>query len=187
MYKKYEILLSFEEMLDKLKKVELLSLDVDGTLTCGGMFVSSCGDDIKRFFAHDGVGISMIRKLGIKVALVTTSVSDVIVKRSKDLNIDEVVLGSNTKGEDILKICKKLNVNSENVIHMGDDVNDILAFIEVGLPIATANAVKGVDGFYCYKTKLAGGFGAVREICDMIMLARVGKLYGEPYVSDIVQ
>ena len=70
---------------------------------------------------------------------------------------------------------------------MGDDVNDILGFRAVGMPIAVANSAPAILDFAIYKTHKAGGFGAVREICDFIMLAKTGKLYGPPYVDDFIQ
>ncbi len=179
--KKYTI----EELIEKFKSVKLLCVDADGTLTDGVMSVNSAGVDTKNFFAHDGTGLSMVRQIGVKVAVVTTSLSGVISERAKALNLDFFVPGSMDKGKDILDICNKININPKDAIHMGDDVNDILGFNVVGFPIGVSNSASAILEFVCYVTKNAGGFGGVREICDLLMLAKTGKLYGEPYVSKL--
>jgi 3-deoxy-D-manno-octulosonate 8-phosphate phosphatase (KDO 8-P phosphatase) len=176
-----------EALIEKLKNIELLCVDMDGTLTDGGMYLDENNNASKMFFAHDGTGLQMVKKLGIKIALITTSVSSIAKHRAKVLGFDELVSGSHKKGEDILKLCEKINVNPINVVHMGDDVNDILGFRAVGMPIAVANSAPAILDFAIYKTHKAGGFGAVREICDFIMLAKTGKLYGPPYVDDFIQ
>ncbi|MDR0484180.1 MAG: HAD hydrolase family protein, partial [Alphaproteobacteria bacterium] len=169
-----------EELIEKLKTVELLSVDMDGTLTDGGMYLDENNIATKKFFAHDGTGLQMVKNIGVKIALVTTSVSSIATHRANVLGFHELAAGSHKKGEDVLGLCKKLNINPQNAIHMGDDVNDILAFKEVGIPIATANSVDAILDFAIYKTTKGGGFGAVREICDLILLAKTGKLYGPP-------
>jgi 3-deoxy-D-manno-octulosonate 8-phosphate phosphatase (KDO 8-P phosphatase) len=172
-----------EELIEKFKDVELLSLDADGTLTDGGMYLDENNVSIRKFYAHDGTGIQMVKKLGVKVAMVTTSISPIMNARAKILGFDDLVTNSHDKGTDILALCKKLNVNPAKTIHMGDDVNEILGFKVVGFPIAVANSAPVVFDYACYTTKKNGGDGAVREICDLILLAKTGKLYGEPYVS----
>ncbi len=180
-------LLSKEELVEKLKDIEFLCVDMDGTLTDGGMYMDENGVAIKKFYAHDGTGLQMVKNLGIKIALITTSVSQIASERAKILGFDAIVTGSHKKGEDILKICKDLSINPQKSIHMGDDVNDIQGFQVVGLPIAVANSAESVFEFVSYVTVKAGGFGAVREICDLILMARTGKIYGPPYVNNFVQ
>ncbi len=179
--------ISKENLIEKLRNIELLSVDMDGTLTDGGMYLDEDNKATKMFFAHDGTGLQMVKSLGIKIALITTSVSSIALHRAEVLGFDEIVSGSNKKGLDILKICEKFEINPENTVHMGDDVNDILGFNVVGIPIAVANSVDAILDFAVYKTEKAGGFGAVREICDLILLAKTGKLYGLPYVDKFVQ
>ncbi|MDR2007603.1 MAG: HAD hydrolase family protein [Alphaproteobacteria bacterium] len=176
--------ISKEKLMEKLKTVELLCVDMDGTLTDGGMYLDENNVATKKFFAHDGTGLSMVKKLGVKIALITTSQSPIAKFRGEVLGFTAVVDSSHRKGDDILALCEKLNVNPQNTIHMGDDVNDILGFKVVGLPIAVANSVDAILEHAIYKTYKAGGSGAVREICDLILLAKTGKLYGAPYVVD---
>ncbi len=176
-----------EELINKLKDIELMCLDVDGTLTDGSMYLDEKNIAIKRFFAHDGTGISMVKNLGVKVVLVSTSISSILRERAKILNLDDCVTGSHDKGKAILDLCQKLNISPQKALHIGDDVNDILGFNVVGFPIAPANAVGVLDDFICYKTTKPGGHGAVREICDLILVAKTGKLYGPPYVTEFLQ
>jgi 3-deoxy-D-manno-octulosonate 8-phosphate phosphatase (KDO 8-P phosphatase) len=176
-----------EELIEKLKTVELLSVDMDGTLTDGGMYLDENNNAIKMFYAHDGTGLQMVKRIGVKIALITTSQSSIAAHRAEVLGFHELIAGSNKKGEDILALCKKLNINPQNVIHMGDDVNDILGFKAVGIPIAVANSSEVILDYAIYQTQKRGGFGAVREICDLILLAKTGKLYGPPYIDEFVQ
>jgi 3-deoxy-D-manno-octulosonate 8-phosphate phosphatase (KDO 8-P phosphatase) len=175
------------QLLNYLKNIELLCLDADGTMTDGGMYLDDNGVSSKRFFAHDGIGISMVKHIGIKVAMITTSTTNVMAERGKILKLDDTLMGVHQKHDAIAELCKKYNISSKNVIHMGDDINDILAFNYVGLPIAVANSSATIFPFAKYITNKNGGDGAVREICDLIMLAKTGKTYGLPYISNISQ
>ena len=178
---------STKQLIKQFKNIECLCVDADGTLTDGGMYLDENNIATRRFYAHDGTAINMIKHLGIKVAIITTSVSPIMIERGKILGFDEVIIGSHNKGNAIKDLCKKLNVNIQNTIHMGDDVNDILGFQAVGYPIAVKNSAPAIFDFSCYITKKNGGDGAVREICDLILLAKTGKLYGPPYVDYFIQ
>lgn len=184
---KHNNLLSTQQLIEKLKNIELLCLDADGTMTDGGMYLDDKGTSFKKFFAHDGIGISMVKNIGVKVAMITTSVTPVMQERAKILKLDALVTGSFNKGEAVEKLCKDFGVSTNNTAHIGDDINDIMAFNKVGMPIAVANSVETIFNFVCYITNKQGGHGAVREICDLIMIAKTGKAFGKPYVFDINQ
>lgn len=176
-----------QELIEKLKNLEAIFLDADGTLTDGGIYLDEKNLAIRRFYAHDGTGITMIKNIGIKVIMLTTSISPIMENRAKILGFDACISGSNAKGKDIKQYCQKNSLNLQNVIHMGDDVNDIPAFMVVGFPISVFNSAEIVHKYTCYITELKGGYGAVREICDFILLAKTGKLYGPPYVDHYLQ
>ncbi|MGV3278321.1 KdsC family phosphatase [Rickettsiales bacterium LUAb2] len=176
--------LTKHELQNKLKNLKLVTLDADGTLTDGGMYVDNNGNQLRRFAAHDGTGISMIRHAGVKVAIVTTSEEKVFKVRAEALNVDYIITGSFDKGKDIEELCKTIGVSLDDTLHMGDDVNDISGFLRVGFPVTVQNAVDQVRPFCCYITEKDGGFDAVREVCDIIMLAITGKSYGKPYIPD---
>lgn len=172
---------------EKLQHTKLICLDMDGTLTDGGMYLDENGVSIRQFYAHDGTGLQMVKALGVQIAIITTSISKVVHERAKMLGIENIIAGSHKKGEDILKLCKELKINPQDTIHMGDDINDIPAFQVVGLPIAVANCAEAVLPFVKYKTTHKGGNGAVREVCDLILLSITGKLYGKPYLEEFKQ
>ncbi|XWO13489.1 3-deoxy-D-manno-octulosonate 8-phosphate phosphatase KdsC [Candidatus Hepatincola sp. Pdp] len=176
-----------KELKEKLQNTKLICLDMDGTLTDGGMYLDENGIAIRRFYAHDGTGIQMVKALGIQIAIITTSISKIVHERAKMLGIENIVSGSNKKGDDLLTLCKNLKINPQDTIHMGDDINDIPAFQVVGLPIAVANCAEAILPFVKYKTTHRGGHGAIREICDLILLSRTGKLYGKPYLEEFKQ
>lgn len=176
-----------QELITEFKNLEALFLDADGTMTDGGMYLDENNVASRRFFAHDGTGISMVKSLGVKVIMLTTSVSPVMEYRANILELSGYISGSDSKGKDIVEYCENNNINIKNSIHMGDDVNDIPAFLKVGYPIAVANSAPVIFDCTCYITEKCGGGGAVREICDLILLAKTNKLYGPPYVKHYLQ
>ena len=178
--------LSQEDFVAKLKNLKLLSVDADGTLTDGGIYIDNNGNQLRKFYAQDGVGIRMIQELGIKVVLLTTSQEKVFSIRSEILSCDSYISGCFNKGEALEKLCNEQNISLENTIHMGDDINDISAFLKVGLPVAVNNAVPVVKEVCKYVTKSDGGKGAVREVCDLITIAKTGYPFSQPYVSEEV-
>lgn len=152
-----------------MSKIKLLAIDVDGVLTDGGMYYSHSGEELKKFNTRDGMGIAMLQKKGIVVALITGEKSKIVMRRAKKLRIKEVYLGIEDKLEIVKKLCKKYKVSESEVAYIGDDVNDICIMKEVGLSIAVADATESVKTCADYITKARGGNGAVREVCDLIL------------------
>lgn len=179
-------LLSKEEFTKSLKNLKLISMDADGTLTDGSVYIDNTGNQFRRFSAHDGVGISMLKEIGIYVVLLTTSRENVFSIRSEIINCDRYISGSFNKGEALEDLSKEINIPLENAMHVGDDINDISAFLKVGFPVSVNNATNIVKEVSCYVTAKDGGFGALREICELVMIAKTGKPYGLPYVSEEV-
>ena len=152
-----------------MSKIKLLAIDVDGVLTDGGMYYSEKGDELKKFNTRDGMGIAMLQKKGIVIALITGEKSKIVLRRAKKLRIKEVYLGIEDKLEIVKKLCKKYKVSEAEIAYIGDDVNDICVLKEVGLSIAVADAIESVKTYADYITKARGGNGAVREVCDLIL------------------
>ena len=152
-----------------MSKIKLLAIDVDGVLTDGGMYYSHSGEELKKFNTRDGMGIAMLQKKGLVVALITGEKSKIVMRRAKKLRIKEVYLGIEDKLEIVKKLCKKYKVSESEVAYIGDDVNDICIMKEVGLSIAVADATESVKTCADYITKARGGNGAVREVCDLIL------------------
>ena len=157
---------------EKLKKIKMLILDVDGVMTDGKIIMDSEGRELKNFNVRDGHGLITIQRHGIKVAILTGRTSDVVEHRARDLNIKEVYQGALNKKEIFEQILKKNNLLPVNTAFMGDDIVDIPVLKQVGFSVAVADAADVVKKCVNYVTKNNGGEGAVREICELILEAQ---------------
>ena len=147
----------------------LLAMDVDGTLTDGGIYLSASGDEFKRFDIKDGMGIALFRKKGGKVALISGRYSIATEKRALELNVDYLVNGTADKLTSLRIIANKLGFSAAEVVYMGDDLNDIDCAVWAGLGVAVANAVPELKSTANITSERSGGAGAVREIVDLIL------------------
>lgn len=167
--------LTFEDFCSQLKSVRLLSLDVDGILTDGGLYYTETGDELRKFNVKDGMGIKKLREAGVEVCIISASTTNAIQERGKRLGLTHVYTGATNKIEILQTICKDLGVSLENVAHMGDDLNDIVIMEAIGTPITVCDAVELVKRNTIYITQKAGGQGAVREICDLLIEVNQGS------------
>jgi 3-deoxy-D-manno-octulosonate 8-phosphate phosphatase (KDO 8-P phosphatase) len=156
----------------RARRVKLLILDVDGVLTDGRMTLTERGDELKSFHTHDGMGVNLARRAGIKIALVTGEKSEIGRTRGLKLGVEEIVLGARRKAETVEEIRAKFGLAAEEVAFMGDDLLDIPALERVGLAVAPANAVAEVRAMVDVVTRAAGGAGAVRECVELILRAQ---------------
>ncbi len=152
--------------------IELLVLDVDGVLTDGRIVYGSDGSDMKFFNVLDGMGVSLMAKAGLKVAFMSAKASKVIRRRAESCKVGIVLEDVSNKGEAIRSLSDELNVSLDKIAFVGDDLVDIRAMKLVGFPIAVANAVDEVKQRAKYITEKQGGFGAVREVCELILKAK---------------
>ncbi len=162
--------LPFDQFKEQLKTVKLLSLDVDGILTDGGLYYTETGDELRKFNVKDGMGMKKVREAGVELCIISASTTNAIQERGKRLGIPYVHTGVKNKIEVLEKICSDLGIGLENVAHMGDDLNDIVIMEKIGTPITVADAVEEVKGHTLYITQKNGGQGAVREICDLLVM-----------------
>ncbi|AFY68390.1 3-deoxy-D-manno-octulosonate 8-phosphate phosphatase, YrbI family [Thalassoporum mexicanum PCC 7367] len=160
------------ELIKKLAPIELLVLDVDGVLTDGGLYYTETGAELKKFNAKDGMGIKLVMKAGVAVAIITASASQVVLKRSQKLGIPHVFLDVTDKLNTLKQLCQELSIALEQVVYMGDDVNDLESMRSVGCPITVADAMPINKSVAVYVTQHGGGKGAVREICDLLVKAK---------------
>lgn len=147
----------------------LLAMDVDGTLTDGGVYLSAGGDEFKRFDIQDGMGVALFRKAGGKVALISGRYSMATEIRARQLDVDYLVNGTADKLVSLQKIADKIGVNASEVVYAGDDLNDIDCARWAGLGVAVANAVPEMKATADLTTERSGGAGAIREIVDHIL------------------
>ena len=155
-----------------MKNVELLILDIDGTLTDGGLYFGESGEVFKKFHAQDGLGIVLARLAGLKIAWISGRKSTFVEKRARDLKIDALKLGIHDKAAAVREVCESLGISPENTAFMGDDLNDLPGFGAVGFKMAPANAVPYVRERADWVSVKNGGDGAVREAIDAILVAR---------------
>ena len=156
------------ENLTKLAGVKLLSLDVDGVLTDGGIYYTDSGDSFRKFNAKDGMGIAKLQASGVSVCIISMGLPGAINNRAKRLGIKYVYTDVADKAASMREIVAELGIDLSEVAHIGDDINDLPLFDIIGLPIAVADAMDEVkEAAQIISTKL-GGKGAVREITDII-------------------
>jgi 3-deoxy-D-manno-octulosonate 8-phosphate phosphatase (KDO 8-P phosphatase) len=152
--------------------ISLLLLDVDGTLTDGGLYYGAEGMVMKRFDVRDGFGIVRLREAGVEVAIVSADHSPIIAARCERLGLGRPEMGCREKGEAVRAILAARGLEPRQVCYMGDDLLDLPAFAAVGHTAAPAEAVAEVRAAAEYVTVASGGHGAVREVCDLILAAR---------------
>lgn len=152
---------------------KLLVMDVDGTLTNGEIYMSSNGEVFKAFNVKDGYGIKNILKAqGIQTAIITGRQSEIVKQRAAELDIDYLYQGVSDKLSCLRKILEEVSCSFEDVVYVGDDVNDLPCMENVGWSCCPSDAHDIVKMTADYVTKCKGGQGAVREIIDLIVMKK---------------
>lgn len=156
---------------ERLRKIKLILLDVDGTMTDGGIYINADGTQTKRFNSLDGEGIRRAMDFGIEVGIVSAAgmAKDIINTRAKLLGITRVHAERSNKLDVAKNWALELNLSSENVAYMGDDIIDVEVMKWCGISSAPANSHKTAKEVATYITNMSGGNGAVREFIDLIM------------------
>jgi 3-deoxy-D-manno-octulosonate 8-phosphate phosphatase (KDO 8-P phosphatase) len=159
------------ELKFRLSQAKLLALDVDGVLTDGGLYYSESGEELKKFNVKDGMGLKLVIQAGIEVAIITASAANATRHRAKKLGITHVFIGVENKLSVLRQLCKDLGFDLSQVAYVGDDINDLPIMESVGCPMTVADAMPANQEKAIYVTRRAGGRGAVREICDLLLSA----------------
>lgn len=150
--------------------IELIVLDVDGTLTDGGIIYSNNGDELKAFDVKDGLAVaSWTKKLGKKAAIITGRKSILVEKRAKELGLTHIVQGVDDKDQVLKDILEEENLSWENIAAIGDDLNDLKMLKKVALSFAPNDAVEYIRKNVNIVCKKNGGSGAVREMIEYIL------------------
>ena len=160
---------------EKAGVIKLLILDVDGILTSGQLFYNENGQQTKSFNVKDGLGIQLLIKNNINVAIITGMKSKIVLNRAHDLGINHIFQNQMDKSVALKKLLNYLNLTSKQVACMGDDLPDLTLFSKVGLSIAVNDAHPFIKKYAKWITKKDGGKGAVREVCDNLLRIQ-GKL-----------
>lgn len=153
-------------------KVQLFVTDVDGVLTDAGMYYSESGDELKKFNTRDGMGLALLKKAGLQVAIMTSESTKIVEKRAEKLGINLLFQGLSDKKAALEELTSNLGITMENVAYIGDDINDLEAMRLVGYSACPADAapeIKSVATFIC---KAPGGGGCVREFAELILRSK---------------
>ena len=161
-----------DEIAARAKEIRLIVMDVDGTLTDGAMYYSPQGEALKRFSTRDGMGVTLAHRAGIRTAIITSEVSDIVVERAKKLKIAEVMLGSHDKTTALQSLTSRLSVPLHAVAYIGDDVNDLHVMQQCGLSACPSDAVAAIRTVAMVTCSMAGGNGAVREFIELILTSQ---------------
>lgn len=165
--------------------IRMLALDVDGVLTDGSIFMDNAGQEYKAFYVRDGHGLKLLQRAGIQIALITGRSSGVVEARARELGITYVYQGALDKRLPFLELKKSTGLADREIAYMGDDVVDLPILAQAGLAAAPADAHETVLERVHFVSRHAGGRGAVREFCDLLLKGqgRMGELMVQ-YVSD---
>ena len=160
------------EVAARARKIRLLVMDVDGVLTDGRMVLSESGDELKMFHTHDGIGLALAHRAGLRTAMITGETSPIAKARGAKLGVHHVVLGARRKGESVDALLAEYGWEASTLAYVGDDLLDIPALQRAGLAVAVANAVPEVKAVCHVVTTTRGGGGAVRECVELILRAQ---------------
>ena len=149
--------------------IKLLLMDCDGVLTDGRLWLLENGDEHKSFDTHDGLGLSLLHRAGLKSGIISGRWSQAVTRRASELGIEFVRQGDPHKIEAFEQVLGQAGVGENEVAFVGDDLTDIPIMQRAELAIAVSNAVEEARSIAHYVTQAKGGHGAVREVVELIL------------------
>lgn len=161
-----------EALLGRAALVRLAVFDVDGVLTDGSLHYTAEGEVTKVFNTLDGHGLKMLREAGVELAIISGRSSPAVSRRARDLGIHQCFLGAEDKGAVYQQLRRSLSLAEEQVAAIGDDVVDLPILLHCGFAVAVPAAPWPVRERVHYVTQVAGGWGAAREFCEIILHAQ---------------
>lgn len=161
-----------EQTLALARRIKLLLLDVDGVLTDGRLYFDNNGNEMKAFSTLDGHGIKTLQKSGVRVGIITGRTSELVARRARDLGIGLLVQGREDKWQALQELLPELQLAPQDIAYMGDDWPDLAVMTRVGLALTVPSAHSAVAERAHWVSHNAGGEGAVRDACDLIMQAQ---------------
>lgn len=171
-------ILASPEVLARARKIKLFLMDVDGTLTDGGVCLISSTEgtagvtEMKVFNAKDGQGLSLANTMGIQTGFITGRRSPAVAKRAEELRVTFVYLGQAKKTQAFEECMKKAGVTQEEVAYMGDDLPDVPLAMRAGLGVSVADGADELKAVCHYVTQSLAGRGAAREVIELILKAQ---------------
>lgn len=161
-----------DDALARARHIGLVGFDVDGTLTDGRLWIAAGGEQFKAFHVHDGLGLKQLRKHGIHVVWITARRSAIVAARAAELGIEDVIQGCRNKRDALAERCTALRLDLQQAAFMGDDLPDLPAMLACRLAAAPRNAHSEVAARAQWQSDKLGGEGAVRQLCDGILVAQ---------------
>ncbi|NIO43048.1 MAG: HAD-IIIA family hydrolase [Burkholderiales bacterium] len=161
-----------DEVSRRASQIKLALFDVDGVMTDGTLFISESGESFKPFNILDGLGLKLLKASGVNTGIVTGRSSESVRARASELAIDHFIQGAEDKLQAYAHLRSQLGLDDVQVSYMGDDLPDLPVLRRCGLALSPPDAVKQVREQAHFVTRSHAGKGAVREACELIMLAQ---------------
>ena len=160
------------DALERARRVRLMLFDVDGVLTDGQLWYGPMGAEVKAFHGFDGHGLKMLAESGVATGILTGRSSGAVATRAKELGVTHVMQGAQDKRAVWEELLKRLSLPADATGFMGDDLVDLPVLTRCGLACAPREAPEDVRQRVHYIPSAAAGFGAAREVCEMLMRAQ---------------
>jgi N-acylneuraminate cytidylyltransferase len=152
------------------RQYKMFLTDCDGVLTDGGMYYSENGDELKKFNTKDGMAFELLRKHNIITGIITGENRELVRRRAEKLHIDELFMGVKDKAAVIRQLSEKYNISTDDIVYVGDDINDIEALKLAGLGACPCDAVEVVKSAADMVLSCKGGEGVVRELAEKVIV-----------------
>ncbi|MCG2712425.1 MAG: HAD-IIIA family hydrolase [Candidatus Omnitrophica bacterium] len=158
--------------IDKAKKIKIVICDVDGVLTNGSIAYGNYKDEYREFNVHDGFGFVLLKKAGIKTAVITSKSSVAVQRRAKELSVDMVCQNVKKKLPVFKRVLKRFRLKPEEACYIGDDLLDLAAIKNAGFSVSVPEAFAEIKASVDYITQKNAGSGAFRETAEFILKAQ---------------
>lgn len=159
-----------------MKNIKLLIMDVDGTLTDGVVYIGNNGELCKGFYVRDGMGILRLAESDIIPVILTSRESEIVLQRCKELGISHIYQNVKNKREKLLELERELDIQSEEIAYIADDINDLEAMKLSGTKGCPADAVSEIKRICEFVSQFDGGRGAVREFIEYVLDNEAGNI-----------
>jgi 3-deoxy-D-manno-octulosonate 8-phosphate phosphatase (KDO 8-P phosphatase) len=160
------------EVDERAGRIKLLLMDCDGVLTDGRIWIFENGEEQKGFHTRDGLGIDLWHRAGLQSGIISGRTSTAVERRARALGMTYIWQGRSDKEQVFAETLAQAGMTTPEVAYIGDDLNDIPLMLQSGLGVAVADATPETREHAHYVTKLAGGYGAVRELIELILKAQ---------------
>ncbi|MRJ42011.1 3-deoxy-manno-octulosonate-8-phosphatase KdsC [Idiomarina sp. FenBw--71] len=159
-------------LMDKFAQIKLVIFDVDGVFSDGRIYLGNQGEELKAFHTRDGFGVKALLNAGIKLAVITGRRSALVENRMRALGVSDIYQGQEDKLSAYQQLAEKYQLTDQAIACMGDDMPDLAMLQQCAVAVAPHDAHPFVQQHAVYVTSQRGGFGAVRELSDLILLSQ---------------